>query len=232
MVCYSLNQFHNHLLYQYNILLNFIKEKRKKSKFDITYGCSHFLGMKYEKEVRNHMFFCIAGFVTASILYNGDIMRILKNYNEIITYPYSNNHEAIDVVGNNNGVHVLDYITAYDKGKVVEIRKDSVGFEDNGSYGNYVLIDHGNDLKTRYAHLNTVNVNINDIVNRGDILGYMGETGYAFGGHLHFEMIKNGKKIDPTKYIFEENPRLIFTCPEDGIYYINLNKDSKLYYKN
>ena len=69
-------------------------------------------------------------------------MRILKNYNEIITYPYSNNHEAIDVVGNNNGVHVLDYITAYDKGKVVEIRKDSVGFEDNGSYGNYVLIDH------------------------------------------------------------------------------------------
>mgnify|MGYP005754574945 CR=1 FL=1 len=58
---------------EYNILLDFIKEKRKKSKFDITYGCSHFLGMKYEKEVRNHMFFCIAGFVTASILYNGDI---------------------------------------------------------------------------------------------------------------------------------------------------------------
>ena len=57
----------------YKTLLNFIKEKRKKSKFDITYGCSYFLGMKYEKEVRNHMFFCIAGFVTASILYNGDI---------------------------------------------------------------------------------------------------------------------------------------------------------------
>ncbi len=58
---------------EYKTLLNFIKEKRKKSNFDITYGCSHFLGMKYEKEVRNHMFFCIAGFITASILYNGDI---------------------------------------------------------------------------------------------------------------------------------------------------------------
>ena len=58
---------------EYKTLLNFIKEKRKKSKFDITYGCSHFLGMKYEKEVRKHMFFCIAGFTTASILYNGDI---------------------------------------------------------------------------------------------------------------------------------------------------------------
>ena len=58
---------------EYKDLLSFIKEKRKKSKFDITYGCSHFLGMKYEKEVRNQMFFCIAGFITASILYNGDI---------------------------------------------------------------------------------------------------------------------------------------------------------------
>lgn len=57
----------------YKVLLDFIKEKRKKAKFDITYGCSHFLGMEYEKEVRNHMFFCIAGFDTASILYNGDI---------------------------------------------------------------------------------------------------------------------------------------------------------------
>ena len=71
-------------------------------------------------------------------------MRILKNYNEIITYPYSNNHEAIDVVGNNNGVHVLDYITAYDKGKVVEIRKDKVNGYDwiitNVSTGEKILI--------------------------------------------------------------------------------------------
>lgn len=58
---------------QYKILLNFIKEKRKKSKFDVTYGCSHFLGMNFEKEIRKNMFFCIAGFVTGSILYNGDI---------------------------------------------------------------------------------------------------------------------------------------------------------------
>lgn len=58
---------------QYVEILDFIKEKRKKSKFDVTYGCAHFLGMKYEKEVRSHMFFCIAGFTTASILYNGDI---------------------------------------------------------------------------------------------------------------------------------------------------------------
>ena len=57
----------------YITLLDFIKEKRKESDFDVTYGCAHFLGMKYEKEVRKPMFFCIAGFTIASILYNGDI---------------------------------------------------------------------------------------------------------------------------------------------------------------
>lgn len=57
----------------YEKLLYFIKNKRKTSKFEIKYGCTHFLGMKFEKEVRPHMFFCVAGYTTASILYNGDI---------------------------------------------------------------------------------------------------------------------------------------------------------------
>jgi len=54
-------------------LLDFIENKRKKSKFDVTYGCSHFLGMKRENTVRANCFFCFSGFTTASILYNGDI---------------------------------------------------------------------------------------------------------------------------------------------------------------
>lgn len=57
----------------YKYLFEFIKEKRKKEKFNVTYGCSHFLGMKYENEVRGNSFFCVAGFTTASILHNGDI---------------------------------------------------------------------------------------------------------------------------------------------------------------
>ena len=57
----------------FKYLLNFIKEKRSIAKFDVTYGCSHFVGMKLEKEIRNNMFFCMTGFTTASILYNGDI---------------------------------------------------------------------------------------------------------------------------------------------------------------
>lgn len=57
----------------YNYLLNFIKDKRKNSKFDVTYGCSHFTGMKFEKETRKVMFSCETGCTVASILYNGDI---------------------------------------------------------------------------------------------------------------------------------------------------------------
>lgn len=55
-------------------LMQFIKNKRKlKNKMDVTFGCSHYLGMDYEKEVRKNMFFCVTGFTTASVLYNGDI---------------------------------------------------------------------------------------------------------------------------------------------------------------
>lgn len=54
-------------------LLQFIKEKRKKSKIDITYGCAGFLGLEFEDEVRDHLFICNTGINTGSILYNGDI---------------------------------------------------------------------------------------------------------------------------------------------------------------
>ncbi|MDO8609620.1 MAG: radical SAM protein [bacterium] len=54
-------------------LLQFIKQKRKKSKIDVTYGCAGFLGIEFEDEVRDHLFICNTGINTASILYNGDI---------------------------------------------------------------------------------------------------------------------------------------------------------------
>ena len=57
----------------YKYLFEFIKTNRKKSKMNVMYGCAHFLGMDYEKEVRNSMFICKTGLTIASILYNGDI---------------------------------------------------------------------------------------------------------------------------------------------------------------
>ncbi len=144
-------------------------------------------------------------------------MKVLKNYNEVLTQGYNAvSHYGIDVVGNNNNVHVLDYITSYEAGVIEDIRTNATGFEDNGSYGNYLVINHENGYKTRYAHLayNTIGVSKGDRVTKGQVLGYMGATGYAFGGHLHFELIKDGTAIDPTDYIFGNST--IIPIPEDN----------------
>lgn len=187
-------------------------------------------------------------------------MKVLKNYDETMTQGYNKDtHYGIDIVGNNGSYHVLDYIIAFYSGTVEEIRTDSVGFEDGGSYGNYILINHNNGYKTRYAHLahNTITVSKGQNINKGDTIGYMGNTGYSFGGHLHFEIYKDGNAIDPTDYIFgskifeekeslqatkeESNslqneeittPRLIFDCIKEDDYWLHLKVGDKLYYSN
>lgn len=54
------------------------------------------------------------------------------------------------------------------------------------SYGKWILINHSNNLATLYAHLSLIKVNPGDIIKRGDLIGYSGDTGYATGPHLHF----------------------------------------------
>ena len=67
----------------------------------------------------------------------------------------------------------------------------------NGSYGNFLVIDHGFGIKTRYGHLSGFAVRAGATVQRGDLVGYVGATGRATGPHLHFEILANGQLIDP-----------------------------------
>ncbi|HEY8491547.1 MAG TPA: peptidoglycan DD-metalloendopeptidase family protein [Dehalococcoidia bacterium] len=67
-----------------------------------------------------------------------------------------------------------------------------------GTYGNSVVINHGNGYVTRYAHLSSVNVAAGQSVSAGQLIGLMGATGYATGPHLHFEVIRNGEFINPS----------------------------------
>lgn len=69
-------------------------------------------------------------------------------------------------------------------------------FDGNG-YGNYVTIDHGDGIQTRYAHMSSVAVSSGQSVTAGEIIGFVGSTGNSTGPHLHFEVIVNGTKIDP-----------------------------------
>ncbi|MEQ9448078.1 MAG: M23 family metallopeptidase, partial [Rhodospirillaceae bacterium] len=73
------------------------------------------------------------------------------------------------------------------------------GFD--GSYGRMVEIDHGMGLVSRYAHLFKVEVKKGDTVARGTVLGVQGCTGRCMGSHVHFEVLYNGKHINPLKFL-------------------------------
>ena len=65
------------------------------------------------------------------------------------------------------------------------------------SWGNYVLIDHGNGQSTLYAHMTSTAVSAGATVSQGDVIGYVGQTGNAYGNHLHLEYWINGNITDP-----------------------------------
>lgn len=135
--------------------------------------------------------------------------RILKEAtNQVINKYNFFTHKGIDIVKyKNRSCEVI----AHSSGRVVEVekgKKNNKGSKGTESYGNYVKIEHDNGMYTLYAHLKNVKVNKNSYVNRGDIIGFMGMTGNAYGVHLHFEVRnKLDIKINPTKYIDNDLPK-------------------------
>ena len=70
-----------------------------------------------------------------------------------------------------------------------------------GSYGNYIQIEHGGELQTRYAHLSGYAIAAGQTVKKGQLIGYVGTTGRSTGPHLHFEVLVNGTHQDPTRFL-------------------------------
>ena len=81
------------------------------------------------------------------------------------------------------------------EGKVIQ-----AGYN-NGGYGNLIVLEHSNNMKTYYAHLSNIYVNVGEMVKQGDIIGAIGSTGNSTGPHLHFELRINNEPVDPSKYI-------------------------------
>ncbi|XQW84418.1 M23 family metallopeptidase [Thalassotalea piscium] len=71
-------------------------------------------------------------------------------------------------------------------------------------YGNLIEIDHGNGIKTRYGHSKELLVNVGDVVNKGQTIALMGSTGRSTGPHVHYEILRNNKQIDPVKYVYRK----------------------------
>lgn len=68
-------------------------------------------------------------------------------------------------------------------------------------YGKLVEINHGNGYKTRYAHGAEIKVKLGDVVRKGDVVAAMGSSGRSTGPHVHFEVYKNGRTVDPAAYL-------------------------------
>jgi murein DD-endopeptidase MepM/ murein hydrolase activator NlpD len=71
----------------------------------------------------------------------------------------------------------------------------------NGDYGNLIILRHGFGLTTRYGHLSGFNVKAGQTIKRGDVIGFVGATGRATGPHLHYEILANGKLINPLQLL-------------------------------
>ena len=105
-----------------------------------------------------------------------------------ITGKYSQ-HTGIDLPAPKN-----TKIVAAASGTVV-----TVGY--NTAYGNRVIINHGGGVQTLYAHMTSFAVSEGDTVSAGDVIGYVGSTGYSTGNHLHFSVLVNGSYVDPKPYV-------------------------------
>ena len=71
-------------------------------------------------------------------------------------------------------------------------------------YGQLIEIDHGKGLKTRYGHNKKLLVNVGDVVNKGQVIAKMGSTGRSTGPHVHYEILRNNKQINPIKYVYRK----------------------------
>ncbi len=86
-------------------------------------------------------------------------------------------------------------IFAADDGVVVSVNASGSG------YGLHFVIDHGNGLRTLYAHCDSINVTVGQTVSRGETIAAVGNTGRSTGNHLHFEILVNGAAVDPAPYL-------------------------------
>lgn len=103
-------------------------------------------------------------------------------------YGTTKSHTGVDI-GAESGATIV----AADGGTVV-----MAGV--NSGYGNCVMIDHGNGYKTLYGHMSSIAVTNGQTVSQGDTIGYVGSTGVSTGPHCHYEVWKDGSRIDPEQF--------------------------------
>lgn len=126
---------------------------------------------------------------------NNDLKRVASGYGYRIDPIYHTKkfHQGMDfsaLTGTN--------VYATGDGVIVKVEKRRWG------YGRNIVIDHGFGYKTRYAHLSEINVRRGQRVKRGDVIGHVGSTGKSTAPHLHYEVLKNGRAVNPANYYYND----------------------------
>jgi len=114
-------------------------------------------------------------------------------------------HTGVDINGT-----LGSPVRAAAKGKVILAKY-------NGGYGNCVIIDHSNGIKTLYAHNNELKVKKGDTVKQGQVIAKCGSTGDSTGPHIHFEFMINGKEVNPLDYMSPKNQKICISHSTDTI---------------
>ncbi len=107
--------------------------------------------------------------------------------------PYQPFHTGIDIA--NPSGKIGDPVIAFMPGKVVTVNRLNWG------YGNYVVIDHGDNITSLYGHFDKIYVNQGQEVKQGQVIGTEGTTGWATGPHLHFEVRVFGIPVNPKAFL-------------------------------
>jgi murein DD-endopeptidase MepM/ murein hydrolase activator NlpD len=124
-------------------------------------------------------------------LANNDLRRI--GYRTDPFYKVPKFHAGIDFTASSGTP-----IHATGDGMVVKVERE------RGGYGNSIVIDHGFSYQTLYAHMSKIIVQRGQIVKRGQLVGLVGNTGKSTAPHVHYEVYKNGKPVDPINYFFND----------------------------
>ena len=88
-------------------------------------------------------------------------------------------------------------IYATGDGKVISVKQRKSG------YGNHVIISHGFGYKSLYAHMHKISVKVGEKIKKGEVIGSIGSTGTSTAPHLHYEVIQNGKKVNPIHFCID-----------------------------
>lgn len=123
---------------------------------------------------------------------NGNVNQITNYFGKTFMHPIRKTkllHKGID-------------IKSPEGTPIVATADGVISFAQNkDDWGNLIIINHANGYQTRYAHLKSFEINDKQTVKKGEVIGYVGSTGLSNGSHLHYEVLKDGKELNPLDFL-------------------------------